>query len=427
MKKILLLILTLMTCSVINAIVVQRIYLKNGSVLNGYIEKQDTLGNYTIRTESATICLVNSRYATKLDTLQGANFCKDITLNKVNVRTSELSESWKAWAKKNDAYVTADNGDSILVLHNVTIDGNRHASPVRLLENGAKLKYLEMTESVHHINWKDVEAIKGDMRSKAELSGVNRVYQTKDGRSFEGQFAEETDKTLGLYIDGMVETFDFNNVVKYTYKPLNQDQDIFEQWPLLETVICKNGTRVTGLILEQNRMGKTNAENYILVRDLDNSFHTIKMSDYSATERKVNDRYKPKFDLMLKDGQVMVNRVEVRKYTIREQNEKLYVDSIGSCTKIELEDNKLFVEYRVADYGSTDAFQLAKISEETLKRNKKAYYISYKELAGSSSHPMNVEKSPNSVKAIYSIADKGNYALYDSRKREVIILNIGYK
>lgn len=426
MKKYLFLFMTLMASSAINAIVVQRIYLKNGSVLNGYIEKQDVAGNYTVRTESATICLVNSRYATKLDSMQNSRFFKDVTINKINRSESELEDAWKKWAEKNNAYL--ETGDSIrtLVLHTLTIDGTPLGSPVRLLENGAKIKYQEMNENVHIIKWKDVEVIKGDMRGANELSGINRVYQTKDGRTFEGQFAEETDKTLGLYIDGMVETFDFKDVVKYTYKAINPDQDIFEQWPLLETVYTKNGS-VTGLILEQNRSGKTNAENYILVRGLDNGFHSIKMSEYASTERRKNDKYAPKFDLILKEGQVLVNGIDTKKYAVKEQNEKLYIDSINSGITIMLEGSKLTVDYRVNDYGSAEAFQLTKINEETLKKGKKAYYISYKDLASSECHPTSVEKTPNCVKATYSISTLGKYALYDSRKHEVIILNIEFK
>ena len=81
MKRVLIIIFVQFVVSISNAIVVQRIYMKNGSVLNGYIERQDTSGNYTIRTENAEICLVNAKYATKEDTLRGAVFCRNLGRN----------------------------------------------------------------------------------------------------------------------------------------------------------------------------------------------------------------------------------------------------------------------------------------------------------------------------------------------------------
>ena len=40
-----------------NAVIVQKIYLKDGSILSGYIQKQDGNGNLTFRSDNAEICL----------------------------------------------------------------------------------------------------------------------------------------------------------------------------------------------------------------------------------------------------------------------------------------------------------------------------------------------------------------------------------
>ena len=101
MKKLLTIALSLTIGSLAQATIVKSIHMKNGSVYNGYIERQDTLGNYSVRTENAIISLVNERVATAEDTLRGARFFKDITINKVTYDESSLSEDWKDWAEKN--------------------------------------------------------------------------------------------------------------------------------------------------------------------------------------------------------------------------------------------------------------------------------------------------------------------------------------
>ena len=307
MKKILASFLVLMSSSIINAIVIQRIYLKNGSVLNGYIERQDTLGNYTIHTDNAIICMVNARYATPEDTLKGAKFFNDISIDRVNKEEDNLTESWKNWAEENNAYVN-DGNKRTLMLNEIRIDSDSKTILVRILENGTRVKYIEFSENVYHVTWDNIESIKGDMRKETDLSGINRVYQTKSGRTFEGQFAEETDNSLGLYIDGSIENFDVSDVIKYTFKAYNPQQDIFEQSPLIEIVYSKDGNVARGIIIEQNYSNDSSNQNYILVRDETGGIKSIKSSDLLEIKREINPKYAPKYDLILKEGEVQVNQ-----------------------------------------------------------------------------------------------------------------------
>jgi len=427
MKKASIIFVALMVCSAMNAIIVQHIQLKNGTVLNGYIEKQDTKGNYTIRTENAIVCLVNSRYATKEDTLRGAKFFKDITINKVSYAEIDVPQVWKEWADKNDAYSIDEGGKRSLILNEVSIDG-QSIGLTKVLENGAKVKYIEMKPNSYSVEWKNIESIKGDMRQRQDLSGINRVYQTSNGRTFEGQFAEETDKTLSLYIDGTIESFDINDVVKYSFKGINKDQSLIQQTPLLDIVRGKNGSECRGVIIEQNYTSKKNSENYILVQDENGSHQSIKLSDLAEIRRETNSQYTPLYDIILKEGEVQVNDSTVKKISIIEKNDKLYADSIADSTVIQRVGNEICVAYRIKDYSDAEAFQLVKINEESVKKSKKvtspSYYITYKDLASSESHPTNIEKTPNCVKATYRVHTPGIYALYDSRKKEAFILKI---
>ena len=235
MKKILSLIAFALTfASTANAIIVQRIYLKDGSFLSGYIQKQDANGDLTFHSDNAEICLKNSETTIS---------------NEKNYNVKDLSKSWVDWAERNEEFEGVGDNRS-LMLADVT-SKSKTVSKVKILERGEVVKYLEMTPNIYMIPWKNVVSIKGEKRSKTALSGINRIYQLKTGQEFEGQYAEENDSMLTLYLNnGIRQSFNINDVVKYTFRPINTNQDIFAQSELLNIVKTKNGAETKGIIIE---------------------------------------------------------------------------------------------------------------------------------------------------------------------------------
>lgn len=102
MKKVISFIFALAACFSANAVIVQKMTLKNGTVLSGYIQQQDGGKTMTFRTEEAIVYVDN---------------------NIVNISENILSENslnkrWKEWAGDNDAF-TSRNGVNELALNNL--------------------------------------------------------------------------------------------------------------------------------------------------------------------------------------------------------------------------------------------------------------------------------------------------------------------
>ena len=206
MKKILsLVVFALAFAGSAEAVIVQKIYLKDGSVLSGYIQKQDGNGNLTFHSDNAEICLKS----------------KDATIsNEKNYSIKDLGKAWVDWAEKNEEFEGIGDNRT-LFLADVT-SKTKSVARVKILERGEVVKYLEMTPNTYLIPWKEVVSIKGEPRSKTALSGINRIYQLKSGMEFEGQYAEENDSMLTLYLGNRVrQSFKINDVVKYTFRPIN--------------------------------------------------------------------------------------------------------------------------------------------------------------------------------------------------------------
>ena len=389
------------------AVIVQRIYLKDGSVLSGYIQKQENNGNLTFRSDNAEICLKS----------------KDAAIsNEKNYSVKDLSKAWIEWAEKNDEFEGV--GDSrTLTLADVT-SKTKSVSRVKILERGEVVKYLEMAPNTYRIAWKDVVSIKGDPRSKTALSGINRIYQLKSGMEFEGQYAEENDSVLTLYMNNRVrQSFKINDVVKYTFRPINPNQDIFAQSPLLDIVKTKNGAETKGIIIEQNYTSDKDTENYFLVQQQSGAIQSIKLSEIAETRKEENPKYDPKFDILLKEGDVVINRQEVVQVNIKEQDDNIVLDSLSNKVVISKDANnntKVTVEYRSVNGSNIETYQLVRVSQYTDKKGKESYYyFTYRDLVNAAVRPVSLETSVNhTTKAEYIVGGQGIFALYDVKNKK---------
>ena len=391
------------------AVIVQKIYLKDGSVLSGYIQKQDDNGNLTIHSDVAEICLKSSQATIS---------------NEKNYTVGELDKNWVEWAEKNEAFEGTGN-QRTLYLADVT-SKSKTVAKVKIIERGELVRYLEMSPDIYTIPWKDVLAIKGEKRCKTALSGINRIFQLKSGMEFEGQYAEETDSLLTLYLNnGIRQSFKINDVIKYTFRPINPNQDIFAQSELLNIVKTKNGNETKGIIIEQNYTSAKDSENYFLVQQPSGAIQSIKVSDILETRKEENPKFDPKFDVLLKEGEVLINRQEVVVTGITEKGENSVLDSLSEKVVIKKDpqnNTRVTVEYRNANGANIEAYQVVKVNKIENKKEKKTMYgVSYRDLVNSTIRPVSVETSMNhTTKAEYIVGGQGTFALYDAKNKKAI-------
>ena len=391
------------------AVIVQKIYLKDGSVLSGYIQKQDDNGNLTIHSDVAEICLKSSQATIS---------------NEKNYSVGELDKNWVEWAEKNEAFEGTGN-QRTLYLADVT-SKSKTVAKVKIIERGELVRYLEMSPDIYTIPWKDVLAIKGEKRCKTALSGINRIFQLKSGMEFEGQYAEETDSLLTLYLNnGIRQSFKINDVIKYTFRPINPNQDIFAQSELLNIVKTKNGNETKGIIIEQNYTSAKDSENYFLVQQPSGAIQSIKVSDILETRKEENPKFDPKFDVLLKEGEVLINRQEVVMTGITEKGENSVLDSLSEKVVIKKDpqnNTRVTVEYRNANGANIEAYQVVKVNKIENKKEKKTMYgVSYRDLVNSTIRPVSVETSVNhTTKAEYIVGGQGTFALYDAKNKKAI-------
>ena len=439
-NKILLALVASFGISTANAVIVQQMVLKNGTVLSGYIQQQDGNGTMTFHTDKAIVCVDN--YI--------VNVGDDVRSE------SSLDKSWKDWAEENDAY-SVRNGMNELTLNNLTFhsydnpndsvaydvpakkdwgfeeylaENRRVIRGVKVLERGVKLKYIELTPNTYVVSWNDVFSIKADKRAKNALSGIDRVYQLKSGLSVEGQYAEETLNTMGLYVKGgMTQTFNLDDVVKFNLRPINSEQDIFEQSELLDIIKRKNGGELRGIIIEQSQTSGKNAEKYFLIKQQNGTTESVLVSNIVELRKEENPQFKPKFDVILKAGETMLNGQLVKSVKVGEIDNGLVLDSVANNVSVVITPGvatPVVVQYRSVNGANVERYQLVKVESVKIKKEQ-AYGFSYKELANSV-RPSTLETSVNhTTHAEYIVNTVGVYALYDAKSKTAITFEVKKK
>jgi len=410
MKKLFsLLTMALIVSATAQAVVVEQLVLKNGTELNGYIQTQKG-DNYTFMSDYAVVCLNKADIvAIRPEKAYGLK---------------DLSDCWKAWAEENDAFAGYGDNRTLNLADVETKD--RQYSKVKVLENGETVKFVEMTPNVYNVSWKnDVLVKKGLKRDKTAISGINVKYTLSNGLEYDGQFAENTGSNLAIFLkNGMIQNFKTLDVIKYNYYPINPNQTLFEQAPLLDVV--KTPTKeVRGIIIEENYISKDAKENRLLLQEESGAIQSIPMSDALEFHKELNPQYEPLYDVILTDNDFLVNRQPASFINVKKNEQFLVLDNIEPNLQLTMDGNrqmKFDVEYKAVNTPG-NIFQLVKMTTMKIKKQM-VHCFSFEDLA---EHPiMPVKESEPTVngtkKVTYQINAEGEYALYDKTQRRVIAL-----
>ena len=428
-----------------HAIVVQHVILKNGTMLHGYVQ-QAASGVLTFHSDNAMVVVGAAEaditdqptpiarldsawvaWATKNDAFEGAGSARTLTLSTIILRSNastpvldDVADSVAVEVEEQPAAKTSGRRDFDYYLRQ-----KRTISGVHVLERGAQLRYLEQTPNDYTFTWADVASIRIDRRPRTALSGIDCTYELRNGRTYEGQPAGETRTTLSLYIDGAVQSFNIDDVVKYTYHGINPNQDLVEQSELLDVVRKHNGATVRGIIIEQNYSSNLDKDNYVLIKDQAGAIQSLRISEVAETMKEANPAYRPLSDVLLEVGQVMVNRQEMTAVGVSERDYVLTLDSICRSNVISAAtgpSTTIAVEYRTPEAQNVELFRLVRLTPTKVKKNIVASF-SYKDLSEAAVRPTAVTTSVNqTTRAEYLIPSAKDivYALYNDKTHKAI-------
>lgn len=390
------------------------VVLKDGTELTGYISRQRPGENFTFTTSKAMVFLPSKNVKSIID---------------ADVKLSSLSEEWKNWAEKNDAFNGTGSNRTLLLSDIITEKGS--IARVRILEKGAKVRYLEMSPNTYSLNWDTIEVVKATKRPKLMLSGIDRRYKLASGMEYEGQYIEEVPgQTLSLLRDnGVVEVFNTEDVVKDNRFKVNPNQTLMEQSDLLDIVQMKNGSSYRGVIFERNYSKNDDRDNnYLLIQMENGSTMSLDLSDIVEYRKEKNPQYNPITDIMLNEGEAAINRNIVSLIPTKEISGIVTVDM--DSLKLNIPSGNLrtiSAEFNM-DNAKAQQLKLIKIRKYYDKKEKSNFYgFTFEDMVKNVIVPKSVETSVNGTSKIeYSITPgtAGLYGIYDPVTNKAVIFKI---
>lgn len=404
-------------CASAKAQVVQTLNLKNGSVLYGFTKNQKPGSNIIFSSEKAIIVM------------EGKSV-KEIIPRKVGYKT--LSDEWKHWAEENE--VLYGLGDSREMTLSTVVDASgRTVSDVYILEKGQHVKYAEFSRRDYSLDWSDIVSIEYAKRPNTLLSGVNRSLTVKSGnmsKTVIGQCLKEIPgvSTYLLEEDGVVESFDMNDIIKDNSIKNNPNQSIFEQSPLLDEIQMKNGSVYKGIVTERNYEENLN---YFLITSLNGDVDyttSLKMADVAEFRKLPNPDFKQVFDILLRPGDLVVNRNEVEKVKLTESNDKFEIKP--DMKRLDLKRKgaslDLDVESNFKNNRDVQNYLLIRTHKITNDKKKTDYYeFSYADMIKSSLSPNEIVTSMNNTtKLSYLVNSPALYVLFNKETKEAVLINV---
>jgi hypothetical protein len=391
----------------INATVVQKIILKDGSELDGYISMQRPGKNLVFTSSKALITIHSDKVKSIIDH---------------EINENDLSKEWKAWADSNEAYIGTGENKSLVLSDIITETGS--ISKVRILAKGEKVKYLEMSPNSYSLNWDTISVVGVDKRSKTTLSGINRIYQLVSGMEYEGQYIEEVPgKTISICeSNGITEVLDVNKIKKYSIKKINSNQSLYEQSELYDVILLNNNTSVRGIIIEQN-YGANGNNGYLLIEAENSSIQSIKQKDIVEYRKELNPEYDPKDDILLVKGDIRINRKELKPakvFTKYSRNSFIYDRENLISFDRRTSNNVITVEASLMDETQVKDLYMVKLHEDISKKYLQMDFFSDDVLFHNLKPDYSVTSVNKTTKIQYTGLQPGVYGFFDSQAKKII-------
>lgn len=389
------------------------VVLKDGTELTGYISRQRPGENFTFTTSKAVVILPN----------------KEVKFVHSDVKISELSPEWKAWADANDAYDGNGSGRTLLLSDIITKNGS--INRVRVLEKGAKVRYLEMSPNTYSLNWDTIEVIKAEKRPKLLLSGINRRYKLASGMEYEGQYIEEVPgETMSLLRDnGVIEVFNTEEVMKDNRFKINPNQTLLEQADLIDIVQMKNGETLRGVIFERNYSDSDEITNdYLLIQLENGSTMSLNLADIVEYRKEKNANYKPLTDIVLLEDQGAINRNICSLLPTKEISGVVTIDTDSLSISLSQSNPQTITAEFHMDNAKAQQLRLIRIRKYQDKKGKSYYYgFTFEDMVKNAVLPKSVETSVNGISKIEYVLPTGVtgiYGVYDPLTNKIIIFKI---
>lgn len=389
------------------------VVLKDGTELTGYISRQKPGEDFTFASSKAIVTLPSKDVKSIVDN---------------DMKLKSLSPQWIEWAEENDVYRGVGDNKSLVLSDIITEKGT--INRVRILEKGAKVRYLELTPNSYTLNWDTIQVVKAEKRPRLLLSGMNRKYRLSSGMEYEGQYIEEVPgETTSLLCDnGVVEVIKTDDIRKDCRIIMNPNQTLFEQSDLIDIVKLKDNTSYRGVIIERNFSDNDVKKDFLVIKLSNGDTRTLNLDDIVEYCKEPNPDYRPETDIELSDNEAAVNRNTGELMPTKDVSGVICVDidsvKIAVSPAIPL---NICAEFNL-DNAKAQQLKLVKIRKFLNKKKKETYFgFTYEDMVKKAVIPQSVKTSVNGISKVDFVLPSGAagiFGVYDPLTNRIILFRV---
>lgn len=385
----------------------EQIYMKSGSVVEGYIAEQKPGKFITIQATKATI-IVNS------DSL------KNQIIERISLES--LSKEWREWAEQNNKYIEND-GKKQLELTTLEFESSVYPK-VFLLEKGSLIKFIDLVPNKYIFEWGDMYRTVKNKRADNLFSGLKEILVLFDNSKIEGQIIEQfPGKDLKIATGkGEVLSFKFSQVKQIKTEKFNDKLDLWSQVQLLDKIEIKNESSELIGFISSRTLGKE-----IVFEFANGKKRTIPQDQVISYAKIPNDKYVAVYDKVLREGEILLDGEPAYFVQLKTVGQYLILGNIASAQKqigetVCLEANLNNIDTPITLVKAH--IENVEMSNEKRMREIPWPVITYQDLVQSHVAILRETTPLGNVKISFEVKEVGDYVLYIHGKSEYIVINV---
>lgn len=386
---------------------IEQIYMKSGSVVEGYIAEQNPGKHLIIQATKATI-VANS----------------DSLKDKITERilAENLPPEWKEWAEENNKYI--DNA-GVKQLELVTLEfKNSVYSKVFILEKGSLVKFIDLSPNRYTFKWGDMYRTVKSERPDNLFSGLKEVVVLADGSTVDGQIIEQfPGKDLKIVTDkNEVLSYKFDQVKQINTEKLNPKMDFWPQVQLLDKISVKGEDSDLVGFISSRTLGKE------LVIEFENgNKRTIPQNQILSYAKIPNEKYIAVYDKVIKEGEILLDGKPAYFVPLKTVGQYLVLDSIVSAQNTV--GDTIYVEANLGGANVPVTLVKAHVENVAFANGKRKWeipcpVITYQDLVQSHVEIKKEATPLGNLKVSFVVKEVGDYVLYMQGKEEYIVINV---
>ena len=265
----------------------------------------------------------------------------------------------------------------------------------------------------------DVTKIERELRPEGQTFGIVDVITTRSGEIYEGQvIAQMLGSSIQIWDGRNTQTINNSNLASQEKRPLDASKDIIEQSPFLDVVVTQRVT-YRGIIIMQN-YGNEQQKSFLRIQEENGQISRVDISQITELLREPNSQYITTTngtDFVPESGVIYFNSQAVKSIPTDKDDGNFIIDAddIDGSLLLPLENGRLTI---IMDDNADNRNTILLPIEQRKIGRKKMFAFNYEDIVDKAVMHDSSSSENGILRREYSI-QTGSYVLYHRESGKV--------